>query len=96
MTFIAALFSMPFFQWRQATVGESAMAEQFWIYWAVSAPLTLLTVTAYAVMYRVQMHRQRKDKEAGIRSLRDALNGTGIRDLRVSLGNGLSPQKKDV
>ena len=94
MTFIAALFSMPLFQWRPTTVGESSMGEQFWVYWAVSVPLTVLTVAFCAVWTRRQMRRQQENKEAGMKSLRDMICGQGPRDEGVALEDGLVHQKK--
>lgn len=91
MTFIAALFSMP-----AATVSQSAMAEKFWIYWTVSAPLTVCTLVAYVVIYWVQMKRQQEAKNAGLHDLREKFDCPGIQDLTVVLQDGFDSEKKEV
>ncbi|EJT99541.1 hypothetical protein DACRYDRAFT_117769 [Dacryopinax primogenitus] len=45
-TFTAALFAMPFFQW-DAPIGEPVVATRFWIYWAVTLPLTLAVLLTW-------------------------------------------------
>ena len=44
-TFVASLFSMSMFDW-QANA-ESVLTSRFWIYWAVTIPLTLATICAW-------------------------------------------------
>ncbi|MDI1486806.1 MAG: hypothetical protein OHK93_006068 [Ramalina farinacea] len=66
-TFVAALFSMPLFQWDTRTKPHSAISEQFWIYWATTLPLTILTLALWFAWMRLQTRRHRdrdkKDKE---------------------------------
>ncbi|KAL8696062.1 MAG: hypothetical protein Q9201_007843 [Fulgogasparrea decipioides] len=69
-TFVAALFSMPLFNWDTQTAGHSAVSEQFWVYWAVSIPLTFVTLALWFAWTRLRMRRQRaRDLEE-----REALN----------------------
>ena len=63
-TFVAALFSMPLFQWDTRTKPHSAISEQFWIYWATTLPLTILTLALWFVWMRLQTRRhQARDKK---------------------------------
>ena len=93
MTFIAALFSMPLFRWRETTVGESSMAEQFWVYWAVSVPLTVVTVGFCAVWTNRQMRRRQEKKDAGMKSLREMICNEKGWDNGSGLEKGLVHQK---
>ncbi|KAF2812177.1 uncharacterized protein BDZ99DRAFT_347708, partial [Mytilinidion resinicola] len=45
-TFIAAIFSMPMFQW-DATSPTDVVNKRFWVYWSITIPLTLLTFLAW-------------------------------------------------
>ena len=56
-TFVSALFSMPLFQWDTKTVGHSGVSRQFWVYWAVTLPLTFVTVLLWLAWMRLQMRR---------------------------------------
>ena len=63
-TFVAAFFSMPLFQWTASTDGQ-VVSKRFWVYWAVTVPLTLATLLAWAVWTRRETRRQSvKDFEA--------------------------------
>lgn len=49
-TFISAIFSMSFFNYTQATPSTPAswaVSPQFWIYWVVAIPVTLLTIATW-------------------------------------------------
>ncbi|KAL8729492.1 MAG: hypothetical protein Q9181_004984 [Wetmoreana brouardii] len=67
-TFVAALFSMPLFNWDTQTAGHSAVSTQFWVYWAVSIPLTIVTLALWFAWMRLRMRRQHardlKEREA--------------------------------
>ncbi|TVY52504.1 hypothetical protein LCER1_G006989, partial [Lachnellula cervina] len=55
-TFICALFSTSFFNFSPATSTEPQhwrVSEQFWVYWAVALPLTLVTVASLVFWQRV-------------------------------------------
>ncbi|TVY26089.1 hypothetical protein LHYA1_G004280 [Lachnellula hyalina] len=55
-TFICALFSTSFFNFSPATSTEPQhwrVSEQFWVYWAVALPLTLVTVAGVLFWQRV-------------------------------------------
>jgi len=51
-TFISALFSMEMFNW-QAPQGASVVSSRFWIYWAITVPLTLLVFSIWTVWIRI-------------------------------------------
>ena len=61
-TFVAALSAMPLFQWN--TLQGSVFSEYFWVYLAVSIPLTLVTLIAWSVWIRRQttIHRAQRCK----------------------------------
>ena len=62
-TFVAALFSMPLFQWDTRTKPHSAISKQFWIYWATTLPLTVVTLALWVAWMRLQTRRHRaRDK----------------------------------
>lgn len=64
-TFVAAFFSMPLFRWDERTLSpHSALSRQFWVYWAVTVPLTVITVTLWFAWMHLQMklHRARDAK----------------------------------
>ncbi|KAL8828996.1 MAG: hypothetical protein Q9191_002276 [Dirinaria sp. TL-2023a] len=81
-TFVAALFSMPLFQWDTQTLGASVLSRQFWIYWAVTGPLKVVTLTLWFVWMRWQTRRRRA------RELEDAesLYSQIIEEPRAKLG----------
>ncbi|KAL7909565.1 hypothetical protein GGI35DRAFT_450249 [Trichoderma velutinum] len=62
-TFIASFFAMPLFNWSEPTLNQVAN-NHFWVYWAVTGPLTLVTmagVIAWAVWNsrRIQLLQSR-------------------------------------
>ncbi|KAK2028983.1 hypothetical protein LX32DRAFT_682801 [Colletotrichum zoysiae] len=57
-TFIATLFSMSMFDWQgsSSTAGDAdrTVVPEFWVYWAVSVPLTLAVVAGWRVWWHFQ------------------------------------------
>lgn len=51
---------MPFFDWNAAT-GSAILNQRFWIYWAVTIPLTLGTVTIWVIWIRRQLILGRRE-----------------------------------
>jgi Mg2+ and Co2+ transporter CorA len=52
-TYISSLFSMTMFNWQtSASNPESHLSSYFWVYWVVTVPLTLLTLSGWHVWYR--------------------------------------------
>jgi glutamate-1-semialdehyde 2,1-aminomutase len=63
---LQTLFSMQgLFNWEPGTTdsgGEvDVVNDKFWIYWAISAPLTVITITGWAIWWRIEMNRYPKD-----------------------------------
>ncbi|KAL2826665.1 pyridoxal phosphate-dependent transferase [Aspergillus cavernicola] len=63
-TYIATLFSMNMFNWEESSSDTSntdtddpTVSPRFWIYWAVSAPLTALTLAGWAIWWSFEKHR---------------------------------------
>lgn len=57
-TFVASFFAMPLFEWN--AVGKSmVVSKRFWVYWAVTVPLTFLTLVIWVLWTRRQarVHR---------------------------------------
>ncbi|KAE8447977.1 hypothetical protein EG329_009900 [Mollisiaceae sp. DMI_Dod_QoI] len=70
-TFIATLFAMPLFDWQQPSIHHVAN-QYFWVYWAVTGPLTLATmalVISWAYWHRshlrAEVWRATKDIDGG-------------------------------
>jgi len=57
-TFISSFFAMPLFDW-DAESSRGIVTPHFWVYWAVTIPLTLLTMVIIALWIQVQ-ERKRK------------------------------------
>jgi len=51
-TFISTLFAIPLFNW-DADSWQDVPKSRFWFYWALTIPLTLLTVAAWLAWQRV-------------------------------------------
>ncbi|KAM7218325.1 hypothetical protein V8F06_006248 [Rhypophila decipiens] len=63
-TFVATLFSMSMFDWQAGQASSSGasgqtVVPQFWIYWAISIPMTVLILLAW----RIWWHFQKKSYE---------------------------------
>ena len=57
-TFVASFFAMPLFEWN--AVGDGIfVSKRFWVYWAVTVPLTCLTLVVWVLWTRRQarVHR---------------------------------------
>jgi Mg2+ and Co2+ transporter CorA len=61
-TFVASAFAMPLFDWNAATI-ETILSQRFWMFWAVSAPLTVIICMIWGLWY------QRKQKHLKERNL---------------------------
>ncbi|ETS74502.1 hypothetical protein PFICI_14368 [Pestalotiopsis fici W106-1] len=63
-TFVATLFSMGMFEWRSsdsdtegAVASSSSISPDFWMYWAVTIPLTVVTLLGWAAWWKFEEHR---------------------------------------
>ncbi|KAB8237140.1 uncharacterized protein BDW43DRAFT_307421 [Aspergillus alliaceus] len=64
-TFIATLFSMDMFDWKNDASDPSlTVSSQFWIYWAAALPLTALTLGGWALWWNFEKHRYDVHKAA--------------------------------
>lgn len=69
-TFISGIFGMSFFNYNPPNNNGSAdwmMSDKFWIYWAITIPVTIFTVMLWAMLDEtVEMYKQsiRKAKVA--------------------------------
>lgn len=58
-TWVAAFFAMPLFNWNAGS-GEPVLNRWFWVYWALTLPLTVVVMLCW---YTWMQWRQRKDAE---------------------------------
>lgn len=65
-TFVASFFAMPLFEWDAVAEGI-VVSKRFWIYWAVTVPLTFLTLAVWVLwtkrQAKVQKISERKARE---------------------------------
>ena len=73
-TFVAALFSTPLFHWSPENSGNSLVSKQFWIFWATSIPLTILTLGAWFIWIRFKSSRNRDHDTEQRTTLEDELH----------------------
>ena len=60
-TFVASLFAVPVFDWHADRArGEGVVGARFWVYWAVTLPLTAATVLCYVVWMGWLDRRERR------------------------------------
>ena len=52
-TFVASFFAMPLFEWDAVAEGI-VVSKRFWIYWAVTVPLTCLTLVVWVLWTKRQ------------------------------------------
>ncbi|KAL4912907.1 hypothetical protein BDW62DRAFT_9601 [Aspergillus aurantiobrunneus] len=77
-TFVSGLFGTNFFSF-QADPGNTWLtADEFWIYWAVTVPLTLATVAVWAVWHWRETYGLWWHKVTGRRSGRDDSDATTV------------------
>lgn len=69
-TFVATLFSMGMFSWQSTSGAEatsrSSVSPDFWVYWAVTVPLTIVTLTGWAVWWKFEKYRFDRDVQHAI------------------------------
>ena len=73
-TFIAALFAMPLFQW-DAVGDTKVVSNRFWIYWAVTVPLTCLTLLFWVLWTKRQARMHRSSEKRAREELRSDIEG---------------------
>ena len=74
-TFLATLFSMSMFNWQANAVGnESVVSGNFWIYWAVALPLTVVVIAICSIFWKMS-------RRTYLRRVRDANSMAGVYDL---------------
>ena len=59
-TFLATFFAMPFFNW-DAEMQNGVVKDRLWIYWAVTAPATLLVLGCWRVWWKFTNWNQHRD-----------------------------------
>ena len=82
-TFISSLFSMSMFDWQS----EKYISDKFWIYWAITIPLTIITVGLWHYMTEKQNEIDRKAVMAAEKDRRLDEEAAAIELEEVSTGN---------
>lgn len=64
-TFVSTLFSIPMFNWQAASSGSSqrSVSAYFWMYWAVTIPLTIAVMTGWVLWYRYANRKWQEETE---------------------------------
>ncbi|EME79351.1 uncharacterized protein MYCFIDRAFT_212197 [Pseudocercospora fijiensis CIRAD86] len=66
-TFVATLFSMSMFVWQNGENSEeSNVSPDFWVYWAVTIPLTIFTIAGWGVWWKFEEHRFDRDVQQAV------------------------------
>lgn len=59
------LLSMDMFKWQfpgsDAAAGINRASPDFWIYWAVTIPLTIVTISGWAIWWKFEKYRFDRD-----------------------------------
>ncbi|KAH6645003.1 hypothetical protein BKA67DRAFT_586711 [Truncatella angustata] len=82
-TFVATLFSMGMFDWRGSSSdsGDGApmsfVSPNFWIYWTVAIPLTILTLIGWATWWRIEERRFVRDIQQAVQDKPSSQSGNG-------------------
>lgn len=84
-TFVASLFAMPLFEWNAADDGM-VVSKRLWVYWAVTVPLTCLTIVVWVLWTR----RQARVHRVLERRAREELWA----DIEIKKGNGVEKKVK--
>ena len=81
-TFIATLFGMSMFHWQQASDSQlqsqaedsdqSNVSNSFWIFWAITIPLTLFTMLGWYLWFRYANEKWNSELRTGL-NLQDAI-----------------------
>ncbi|KAL4950666.1 hypothetical protein BDW69DRAFT_187160 [Aspergillus filifer] len=69
-SFVATLFSMEMFTWEApgSNADGASVSPSFWIYWAVAAPLTAVTLSGWALWWSFEKNRYDEHLEESIRT----------------------------
>lgn len=66
-TFVATLFSMDMFNWQSGSeMSSSSVSSHFWIYWAVSIPLTIITLAGWGMWWSIEKRRWEQEVHAAM------------------------------
>ena len=79
-TFIAALFAMPLFRWDAPLSKDGIVSRHFWIYWAVTVPLTIVVLVVGYLWTRAQIQRSKikNDEKDRLEYQRDVFGREGF------------------
>ncbi|KAL3432949.1 hypothetical protein BDV09DRAFT_118028 [Aspergillus tetrazonus] len=109
-TFVSGLFGTNFFSFQADPGNTWLMADEFWLYWAVTLPLTFATVVIWAIWHwqdkfvflRNKAQGQRSNTSAGFTNSRgnlesnDRPNITFLRRVTTALGWGEGVQRVET
>ncbi|EPS36405.1 hypothetical protein H072_10093 [Dactylellina haptotyla CBS 200.50] len=69
-TFVSSLFAMPVLNWEAKSYGD-VMTEKFWVYWAVTIPMTALIILAWVAWVKRQSWLKSKDRQEGMKTFNE-------------------------
>ncbi|KAL4751026.1 hypothetical protein BDW72DRAFT_174556 [Aspergillus terricola var. indicus] len=108
-TFVSGLFGTNFFSFQADPGNTWLMADEFWLYWAVTLPLTLATVVIWAIWHwqdkfailRIKAQGEKSRKPAGSTNLKGNLEssyrpGPFLRRVTTALRWGESVQRQET
>jgi len=75
-TFVGTLLALPAFQWRSD--GDLEVRRQFWIYWAITMPLTLITLLIWLAWSKWKAGEELKAEQEA----RDGINPNNLQPYR--------------
>ncbi|KAI9800880.1 MAG: hypothetical protein M1825_003663 [Sarcosagium campestre] len=82
-TFVSTLFSMPMFDWQNKS-GKLVVSRRFYIYWAITVPLTIVTILIWVMWMRkdaLNKSRLLKEARASAGSWREKAGETEQKDI---------------
>ena len=62
---------MPLFDWASSTSGHIVINPNFWIFWAITGPLTLLVLALWAAWMKIVVPRQQIRDEETLETWKD-------------------------
>ena len=100
-TFVSALFAIPVFDWDAGT-NQSIVSSRLWMYWAVTIPLTILTIVPWLLWtrsanrsHRAQLTKTRDEFRKDIRKLGEDVGDEEVEDESIE-GTKESREKRAV
>lgn len=56
---------MEMFSWSMESGGSTSVSPDFWIYWAATVPMTIITLAGWAIWWKFEEYRLDRDLKLG-------------------------------